>query len=102
MARTVYLPDAIEDLHQIWAYIVGQTESVEIADRLIDSIDNVASLYAANPALGTARNDLAPGLRCFVVARYVVFFLPLTGGIEIVQVIHGSRDIPARFRRPRS
>lgn len=98
--RVVYLPDAIEDLHEIWAYIADQSQSIDIADRLVDSIDDLALLYAQNPEMGTPRFELADRLRCFSVARYVVFFLPTTEGIEVFQIIHGSRDIPSHFRRP--
>jgi toxin ParE1/3/4 len=101
MARVIYLQEAIEDLQQIWGYLAKQTQSSDIADRVIESIVNAADLYAMNSALGTARDELVAGLRCFTVARYVVFFLPCETGIEVVQVIHGSRDIPTRFRRKR-
>lgn len=100
MRKIVYLPDAMEDLHEIWAFVVEQTKSLEVADRLIDAIDSAASTYAANPLVGVPRSDLAPSLRCFTEANYIVFYLPTTDGIEIVQVIHGSRDIPVHFRRP--
>lgn len=61
--RTVaYLPEAIGDLHQIWAFIAEQSQSQEVADRLVDAIDDAASLYAANPLIGTLRPDLAVNL----------------------------------------
>ncbi len=96
--RAVYLPDALADLHQIWAYLADQSQSGEAASRLIDAIDDRAQLYAENPELGTPRFELAPGVRCFSVARYVALYLPTQWGIEIIQVIHGSRDIPEHFR----
>ncbi len=99
MARVIFSTEAIDDLQQIWGYLAKQTQNSDIADRVIESIVNAADLYAMNSALGTARDELVTGLRCFTVARYVVFFLPCEMGIEVVQVIHGSRDIPTRFRR---
>lgn len=49
--------------------------------------------------MGELRPDLAASLRCFSVRSYVVFYTPISGGIEVVQVIHGSRDIRSRLRR---
>jgi len=45
MGLVTYLPDAIEDLHRIWDYVADKSQIVEVADRLIDSIDDVASIY---------------------------------------------------------
>jgi plasmid stabilization system protein ParE len=97
--QVTYLPDAIEDLHGIWAYIAEQSQSLEVADRLIDAIDDAAMLYAANPDLGTPRPDLASALRCFSVGSYVAFYLTKPDRIQVVQIIHGARDIPVHFRR---
>ena len=47
--------------------------------------------------MGREREELAPGLRSFPFGRYVVFFLPLEGGIDVVRVMHGSIDIEERF-----
>ncbi len=66
---------------------------------LIDSIDDAATVYAANPEMGTSRLELSASLRCFVVDRYVAFYVPTPAGIEVIQIIHGSRDIPVHFRR---
>lgn len=101
MGHVVYLRDAIDDLHQIWSYVALQSQEFDRADRVIDSIDEAASLYGRQPELGEARPELAPNLRCFSIGRYAVFYVPTPAGIEVIQVIHGSRDIPSHFRRPR-
>ena len=99
MARTIYLPEAVEDLHSIWQHLAEQSLSEDIADRLIDTIDDTCKSYAAQPLMGQARAELAEDVRCFPVGNYVVFYLPLPDGIEVIQVIHGARDIPHHFRR---
>ncbi len=99
MSSVTYLPEAIDDLHGIWAYVADKSQSIEVADRLIDSIDDAASTYARQPELGIPRPELAERVRCFPVGSYVVFYLTTDNGIEVIQVIHGSRDIPAHFRR---
>lgn len=99
MDKVVYLPEAEEDLFDIWRYVLEESESLEIADKLVDSIDDKCQAYANQPEIGQLRPDLSLRVRCFPVGNYVVFYLPLDEGIEVIQVIHGARDIPVQFRR---
>jgi toxin ParE1/3/4 len=34
------------------------------------------------------------------VGRYVIFYLPIPGGVQIVRVLHGARDIEAALTKP--
>jgi toxin ParE1/3/4 len=34
-----------------------------------------------------------PGLCSFPVGRYIIFYLIISDGIEVVRVLHASRDI---------
>ncbi len=52
---------------------------------------------AALPMVGRARDELAPGVRSFPFGRYVVFYVPLEDGIDVVRMLHGARDIDAVF-----
>ena len=99
MGHVVYLPEAHEDLFGIWHYVFRESESLEVADRLTDAIDDRCRIYVDQPEMGQLRADLAEQVRCFPVGNYVVFYLPLDDGIEVVRIIHGAQDIPARFRR---
>lgn len=47
--------------------------------------------------MGRSREELAPGLRSFPVARYVVFYRTGHRGIEIARVLHGARDLDLLF-----
>jgi plasmid stabilization system protein ParE len=44
------------------------------------------------PESGPAREDIAAGLRCFLVKPYVAFYRVAGDTIEILRVIHGHRD----------
>lgn len=46
---------------------------------------------------GKSRDELAPGMRSFPIGRYVVFYMPLEDGIDVIRVLHGARDIEAVF-----
>jgi toxin ParE1/3/4 len=43
--------------------------------------------------MGRARTELAANLRSFVVLPFVVFYRPCEDTIEVIRVLHGSRDI---------
>ena len=95
MARVTRRPLAEADILDIWGYIAE--ESIAEADRWVDRLDEKFALWAAQPMMGRSRDELALGIRSFAFGRYVVFFEPLPDGIDIVRVLHGSRDIDAAF-----
>lgn len=88
-------PKARSDLIEIWDYIADDSEAR--ADAFIDRIDEVIRSLALSPYIGRSREELAEGLRSFPVERYVIFYRVATIGIEIVRVLHGSRDINPFF-----
>ena len=88
-------PQANIDIFDIWEYIAE--DSVAEADRWVDRLDEKFSLWATQPEMGRSRDELEPGIRSFAFGRYVVFFAPLANGIDVVRVLHGSRDIDAAF-----
>ena len=73
-----------------------QSGSLEIADRLIDTITDRFYLLATHPNMGRARDgDLRPGLRSFPVSEYVIIYRIDEGDVLVLRVLHGSRDIAA-------
>jgi toxin ParE1/3/4 len=95
MARVTRRPLAEVDILEIWDYI-AEDSTVE-ADRWIDRLDEKLALWATQPMMGRCRDELATGLRSLAFGRYVVFFEPLPDGIDVVRVLHGSRDIDSTF-----
>ena len=89
-------PEAVTDLGSIWAY-VAKDASVDIADRLIDSVTHRFLLLATYPQMGRARDDLRPGMRSFPVAQYLILYRVESGDVEVLRIIHGHRDIEALF-----
>lgn len=88
-------PLAADDLLQLWVYVAR--DDLDAADRLLDRIDEVCARLADRPELGRSREELAPGLRSFPVARYVLFYRSLGEGIELARVLHGARDLDLLF-----
>jgi toxin ParE1/3/4 len=68
-------PQADSDLNSIWYYVDSENASVEVADRLIDSITERFFLLANYPNIGRRRDDdLRPGLRSFSVGEYIIVY----------------------------
>lgn len=99
MGQVVRSIEAQEDLHDIGAYIARG--SLQNALKMLDRFEQQAKLLAEFPGLGQARDDLAPSLRSWPVGKYLLFYRATVDGIELVRVIHGSRDLYRLFRRPR-
>ncbi|MCX7096375.1 MAG: type II toxin-antitoxin system RelE/ParE family toxin [Methylococcales bacterium] len=95
MPIIVKRPLAKADLADIWDYIADDSEAR--ADSFIDRIDEKVNTLAQCPAIGRLRDELAENLRSFPVGRYVIFYLPLSDGIEIVRVLHSARDLNGDF-----
>lgn len=88
-------PLARDDLSEIWDYIADDNERQ--ADTFVDLIDQKFQELARHPNMGRSREELDEGLRSFPVGRYVIFYRIIPEGIEIIRVLHGSRDLNAIF-----
>jgi toxin ParE1/3/4 len=98
VAVIVLQPRAKADLSCIWQFIAEDSD--DQADAFIDLIDQKFELLAQQSGLGRRREELAEGLRSFPVGRYVIFYLAIDGGVQIVRVLHGARDIEVAFTEP--
>lgn len=89
---------AEDDLVEIGAYIAQYNP--EAAVRQVDAILDRFPLLGAQPGIGSKRDDLHAGLRCLAVDRYIIFYRTVDEAefsIEVVRVLHGSRDLPGVF-----
>lgn len=92
-------PQAESDLNEIWYFLATQSSSIDVADRVIDSITARFVLLANQPYIGRRRDrDLRPGVRSFVVDDYVIAYRIDGDNVLILRVLRGSRDIEALFR----
>ena len=96
MPRVVRRPLAEADILEIWDYIAE--DSIGAADDWVDRLDEQFKLLATQPKMGRTRDELAAEVRSFPFGRYVIFYVPLDDGIDVIRVLHGSRDIDALFR----
>jgi toxin ParE1/3/4 len=93
-------PRAETDLDEIWCYVAKESGSIEIANRLIDSITDRFFLLAGFPHLGRSRNeDFGVGCRSLAVGEYVIVYCLEVEDVLVLRVAHGRRNIEALFPR---
>lgn len=95
MSKVVKRPLAATDLDEIWWYIAQ--DNPDAADRFLDKIEERCRTLAQFPNMGVSRDELHPGLRSLPVGKYLIFYLTIEGGIEVVRVLPGMMDIDAFF-----
>jgi toxin ParE1/3/4 len=91
-------PTSRRDLLQIWNYIAD--DNADAADRMIERIEEAFEQLRDYPESGRVRPDLAGDreARFWHVGDYQIIYRVTELAVEIVSVLHGSRDIPAVLR----
>ncbi len=95
MPTLIISPEAEQDLLDIWLYIAE--DSPIYADRFLDRLEEKVFNLAEFTKIGIDRPELALDLKSFPVDRYVLYYRTNTDGIDLVRVLHGSRDINGMF-----
>jgi toxin ParE1/3/4 len=89
---------ARQDLVDIFRYYACEA-GLRVAQRFFVQAEATFTRLAGMPGLGTRYVHEHPALahvRFFPISRfrkYLVFYRPVGGGVEIVRVLHGARDI---------
>ena len=92
MVRLVFAPEAELDLRAIVEYIAE--DKPQAARRWLAKLKQKCRLLARHPEIGERRPEFLSGeCRCSLYGSYVIFYIPLGGGIEVARVIRGDRDI---------
>jgi toxin ParE1/3/4 len=99
MARVLKRESAKRDLIAQWVWY-AENASIEVADRFLRAVDNTLNLLARQPESGSkffVRKPELEGMRKFPVSgafeKILLFYFPLPNGVDLVRVIHGSRDL---------
>jgi toxin ParE1/3/4 len=96
MGRLVVRPQALADLDDIFDYIAE--DSLDQAIAFTRKLYGQMETLAANPGMGRSRSELLPGLRSFPYGNYLIFYIPLNDGADIVRVLNGARFIESLFK----
>jgi toxin ParE1/3/4 len=90
-------PGVEDELRGIWHFIAQ--DNLEAATRVIDAAYERIKALAANSGLGRRRRFGDPRLRevrswrISGFGNYLVFYRAVGGGIQVIHVLHGARDI---------
>lgn len=104
MSTYLVRPKADLDLED-QAYYLAVKAAPEVGHRFLVAAHDTFALLATQPSIGfrprfRVRNS--GSLRIFPVSGFkkmLVFYRPVSEGIEILRVIHGSRNLGAVLRR---
>ena len=105
MPEAVVSTSARQDLLEIWEFIAR--DNLNAADRVLKTVFGMFERLAAMPELGTRLelgNPHLKSIRFLPVPgfpHYLIFYRPIGKlGVEIVRVLHGTRDIGALLGDP--
>jgi antitoxin ParD1/3/4/toxin ParE1/3/4 len=88
----VLTPLARRDLEEIWDYLAA--ENRKVAERVFNGIEAAIGKLARTPGIGHFREDLADRRhRFFLVYSYLIVYRPSTQPLEIIRILHASRDV---------
>ncbi len=91
MSQIILSPQAAIDIRETWEFIA--LENVEAADKWQTQIQEALELLAKMPSMGRIRNEFSLPLRSFVKGNYIIFYQPLSEGINVFRILHHARDI---------
>lgn len=100
MSRVTRSATSRKDLYEIWLHIAA--DNFDAADELIDLIEEQIAQLSDFPGMGTRRDELRPGLRSLPVRKYLIFYTERSrGGMHLVRVMHGARNLRKIFKPPK-
>lgn len=80
--------------------LIADNSSFDAAERFLKKVNQKCKNLATFPNMGRRRDELLQELRSFPVDDHLIFYRPIEGGIEILRVISGYRDLEAFFQEP--
>jgi plasmid stabilization system protein ParE len=87
-------PEALQDLQSVWGYIASGSQAA--ADRMEDEFFETFEHLAQWPRSGHVRPDLtACEVLFWPIRSYLIVYREHPPVIQIVAILHGSRDIPS-------
>ncbi len=94
MTRWSFSRESNADLADAWIYWF-QESGLAVADRIETEIYEACDRLAEQPGLGSVKLEwTSRPVRFFLAGSYWVVYRAETVPLEIVRVLHGSRDIP--------
>ena len=92
MPRLVFTERAQADLLQAWLYIAE--DNLAAADKVLDKLEQEATLLLLQPLMGRARPELGSAVRSWPSSTpYLLFYEVDDMELTVLRVLHHARDI---------
>lgn len=105
MKPLIVRPEVTEDLERYWVHIARDNEAA--ADKFLAAARLTEQRIQQFPSLGRRRrwrDHRLAGLRSRPLAHpfsaWIIFYRETTAAIEIVRILHGTMNLPARLLEP--
>ncbi len=97
MSRCYFTPEARSNLQHIHDYIAQDSPANALS--FVNLLEGQCERLAEGPFIGIERPEFGLDIRSFVVpgTRYMIFYRPTIGGVEVLYIAHGSRDLRRLF-----
>jgi len=95
MKRYSLTREALRDLEEAISYVAADNPTA--AGNLLDRLELSCMRFGEMPHIGRRREELAPSLMSFAVGSYVIFYRADDEAIQIIRILHGSRDVAGLF-----
>jgi len=98
MKRATFLAAAQDDLVNVFVAIATASDSISLAEKYVRRLRDRCHQLAGLPgSLGRSRPELRADIRSAAFQNYVIFFRYVEDRFEVVNILHGHRDIDAHF-----
>jgi len=97
--KIIWASDALEQLEDIHFYILFESKSIHIADKVIDKIFESTEILKTNPEIykiDSKKNNNDGSFRTYFVYDYMISYQISTDSIQILRVRHSARK-PKKF-----
>ena len=95
MNRYIIAPSASRDLNEIIDYFASL--NVEVGERLIAAFEKKCQNLINFPMMGRIYEDIRPDLRGVPLDGYIILYQITDNTLEILRVVHGSRNLKDLF-----
>ena len=87
---------AEQDLADLSQHIAHDAPSA--ANAMLDLLEAKCHLLTRYPEIGRLREELLPNLRSFPASRYVIYYRITGDELQVIRILHGSRDAQAALQ----
>ena len=95
MNTCIYSPAARRDQLELYEYIAQ--DRPEAAWRFVERLEATCQRLAADREMGERVDRIRQDARIFSVENYVIFYEIVADDIQVLRIVHGSRDFSLLF-----